>query len=260
MTAAELIGDNRPPPDLLTGETLREKLSEDHAKLIRRRDDLLAAAERIPDIEDDDIARRVSDFIKQVMVAAKASEGARIAAKEPYLDGGRTIDGFFKAISDPLDLVKRGIEKRLTLYLREVADRERREREERERLAREEETRRRREAEEAERKLRDERSLKAAIEARARADQAEADRIRAEKDAQAKAADLSRTRGEFGAVSSLRTSWVFADMDRATIDLEALRSHLPMDGIERAIRSFVKAGGRSLKGCHIFETTDAVVR
>jgi hypothetical protein len=254
------LGHNLPPPDLLIGETLREKLAEDHAKLIYRRDELLAAAVRIPDVTDEDIARRVSDFIKQVTAAAKAAEGARVSEKEPYLAGTRTVDGFFKAISDPLDLVKRGIEKKLTLYLREKAEQERRERMERERLAREEEERRRREAAEAERKLADERTLNEAIEAQARAEQAAAEAIKAEKEATAKAAEMSRIRGEYGAVSSLRTTWTFSDLSRAELDLEALRAHIPLDGLERAVRSFIKAGGRQLKGCNIFETTDAVVR
>lgn len=251
---------NRPPPDLLTGEVLRERLTDYHGALIDRRDQLLAAAARIPDVTDDDLARRVSDFIKQIMAASKAAEGARIAEKEPYLAGTRTVDGFFKAISDPLDLVKRGVEKKLTLYLREKAEQERRERIERERLAREEEDRRRREAAEAERRLADERSLQTAIEAQKRAEQAAADTVQAEKESAAKAADMSRIRGEYGAVSSLRTTWTFSDLSRSELDLDALRSHLPMDGLERAVRSFIKAGGRELRGVEIFETTDAVVR
>lgn len=240
---------------------LREYLADTNTKLIGRRDELIAASARIPDaIEDEGTAQNVSDFIRQCSACTKAADVARVGAKEPYLEGGRAVDGFFKLISDPLDKVKRTIEARLTLYLRAKADRERREREERERLAREEEARRRREAEEAERKLKDERSLKDAIDARKRAEMAEADRIMAEKDAAAKASDLSRTRGEFGAVSSLRTTWTFSDIDRAALDLEALRPHLPVAGLEGAIRAFIKAGGRELVGCHIFQTTDAVVR
>jgi hypothetical protein len=260
MNDTPRIGDNLPPRDLLTGDALRDRLLDLNAALLRRRDELLMAGERVPNIDSDELAAKVSDFIKQVMAASKAAEGARIAEKEPYLQGGRETDGFFRQISDPLEKLKRYTEQKLTIYLRGKAERERREREERERLAREEETHRRREAEEAERILRDEKSLKEAIDADKRAKEAEADRITAEKAAQAKAADLSRTRGEYGAVSSLRTLWTFSDLDRATIDLEALRFHLPMDGIERGVRALIKAGGRELRGVKIFETTDAVVR
>lgn len=251
---------NNPPPDLLVGEVLRERLADDHKKLLQRCEDLRAASENMPNIDDEDIARSVADYIKQIMAAVKAVEGARVAEKEPYLAGSRTVDGFFKAASDPLDLVKRGVEKRLTIYMREKAEAERRERMERERLAREQAEAARRAAEEAERKLADERSLQDAIEAGKRAEQAEADRAKAEQEASARAAELSRLRGEYGAVSSLRTTWTFSDVDREALDLEALRPHLPMAGLEGAIRSFIKAGGRELRGCNIFETENAVVR
>jgi hypothetical protein len=254
------IGANMPPADLLLGEPLRERLSEENAALLRRRDELLAAAERVPPITDEDISRKVTDFIVQLNACSKASEAAREGAKGPYLQGGREVDGFFKHIAEPLQNVKRRIEASLTVYLRQKEATERREREERERQAREEAARKQREADEAAAAMRKDSDLVEAVERQRLAEQAEADRIKAEAAANAKAAELSRTRGEYGGVSSLRTFWTFADLDRAQLDLEALREHLPMDGLERAVRSFVKAGGRSLRGVHIYETTQATVR
>jgi hypothetical protein len=81
-----------------------------------------------------------------------------------------------------------------------------------------------------------------------------------ERAAEQKQADLSRTRGDLGSVGSLRTDWVHDSFDRGIIDLEALRQHLPADAIDQAIRSFIKAGGRQLRGTSIFEQTTAVVR
>jgi tRNA nucleotidyltransferase (CCA-adding enzyme) len=86
MNAVAAIGDNKPSIDFFP---TREQLEYENEELIRRRDELLAAAERIPPIADDDVARRVSDFIKQVMAAVKASEAARVKAKEPYLEGAQ---------------------------------------------------------------------------------------------------------------------------------------------------------------------------
>jgi hypothetical protein len=83
---------------------------------------------------------------------------------------------------------------------------------------------------------------------------------RLDKKADANQAELSRTRGDLGSVSSLRTDWVHDGFDREKIDLEALRQHLPADAIDQAIRSFIRAGGRTLRGTHIFEQTTAVVR
>jgi hypothetical protein len=257
---AELLHHNNPPPDLLVGDALRDKLAGENGDLIRRRDDLLAAAGRIPAIDSDDIAGRVSDYIKQLTALTKAAESKRTDAKEPYLEGGRNIDGFFRAITDPVAKAKTAIERRLTDYLREKEARARREREEQERLAREAAETARREAEVRARALADEQSLQAAIAAEKAAETASADLVKAAQAAAVKPAELSRTRGDYGAVSSLRTQWVFEGIDRAEIDLEALRFHIPADGLEKAVRSFIKAGGRELRGTRIHETTVASVR
>lgn len=73
-------------------------------------------------------------------------------------------------------------------------------------------------------------------------------------------AELSRVRGEAGSVSSLRTFWTFRDIDRATIDLDALRQHIPIDALGSAVRSYIDAGGRSLRGVHIFEDQQTTTR
>lgn len=258
--AFSMSGHNRPPPDLLTGDQLRDKLQTENDALLQRRDELLAAGGRIPPVEDEDTARKVSDFVKQIAACSKAADTARVAAKEPYLAGGRGVDGFFKAISDPLDQLKKLAERKLTDYLRakEAAERARREAAAREERERAEEARRR--AEEEARAARDAQSLQDAIAAEREAALAEADAIKAGQAAEVKAAELSRTRGEFGAVSSLRTYWTFDGLDRASLDLEALRAHLPLTGLETAIRSFIRAGGRDLRGTTIYETTEAIVR
>ena len=73
-------------------------------------------------------------------------------------------------------------------------------------------------------------------------------------------AALSRVRGEAGSVSSLRTYWTFRNLDRRTVNLEALRHHLPVDGLESAVRSYIAAGGRELAGVEIFEDSQTVTR
>ena len=257
---AALLGDNNPPPDLLVGDALREVLQDTSADLIKRRDELLAAAARVPTIDSDDTAGKVSDFIKQLSALVKTADAKRTDAKEPYLEGGRNIDGFFKAITDPVSKAKTNVERNLTTYLRDKAEAERRERMEQERLAREAAEKARKEAEEKARAAADERALDNAIEAEKAAEAAVADLVKAERAADVKAAELSRTRGEYGSMSSLRTSWVFDEIDRATLDLEVLRPYLPTEGLDKAVRAFIKAGGRELRGTRIYETTAAVVR
>jgi hypothetical protein len=250
--------------------TLREELDERHGRLAERRDELLEAAGRVPaTIDDEEIAGRVQDFIKQIGACTKTAETFRVSEKEPHLESGRVVDGFFRAITDPLAKAKKEIEGRLTLYLRKKAEAERRAREEAERLAREEAERTRRAAEEAATKLTRESDLQSAIEAETTARQAAADAMRATANADAKAAELSRTRGDYGSVGSLRTFWDFRVEDRSAIDLETLRPFIPVDALDKAVRAFInankpdKSGGdwpKPIRGVRIFENTSAVVR
>jgi hypothetical protein len=96
-----------------------------------------------------------------------------------------------------------------------------------------------------------------AVEAAERADK-NADK--SETKSHAKPADLSRVRGEHGSVSSLRTFLNFRDLDRAELDLEALRYHLPLAALETAVRSYINVGGTKLRGVEIFEDQSTVTR
>ena len=78
--------------------------------------------------------------------------------------------------------------------------------------------------------------------------------------AAAKPAELSRTRGDLGAVASLRTEWVSEVEDRAVLDLEPLRHHFTPDALDKALRAAVKAGARDIKGARIYQRQVAAVR
>ena len=113
-------------------------------------------------------------------------------------------------------------------------------------------------ADEAAAKMKEDADLKDAVEAEAKAKAAAALAAKAKKKAEAIAADLSRTRSEKGSVMSLRTTWLHDGLDRATVDLEALRQHIPEKGLDQAMRSFIAAGGREIKGARIYEHTETV--
>lgn len=258
MNDTATIGDNRAPAD---ANPIKDRLTEDYGTLERRKTELLDAMERMPtSIEDEATAGKVSDFIMQLSAAAKNADKCRVDEKEIYLSGGRTVDGYFKAISGPLLDAKKKVEGVLTIFQRAKAAEERRAREEQERIAREEQARADKKAQAKIDALNEEGDLAAAIEAEEVAKQAAADAEEAKRDADAKAAELSRTRSDSGTVSSLRTYWDFSNLDRASIDLESIRQHLSEDALEKAVRSFIKAGGRELKGVKIFENTKTVVR
>jgi hypothetical protein len=97
-------------------------------------------------------------------------------------------------------------------------------------------------------------------EAARKTEQAEADRVAAEKAAAAVAADLSRQRGDYGSVASLRTTWVFEYDNIGDVDLEALRPYLKQEHVEQAIRAAVKLGIRTIGGVRIFQTKNTQVR
>ncbi len=256
MTTAPLLRNSVAP--MSDAEALQNRLAEDSQSLIKRQVDLIGAEGRLPDIDNDDGAGKASDYIKQVTSCAKALDTARVGAKEPFLEGGRSVDGFFKSYTDPLAALKKRVEGRLGVYLREKADKERRAREEEARIAaeaaaaREAETMKLAEVEGLAPDVANA-ALDGAVQAQVTAEQTQ-------KAAEAKPADLARTRGDFGSLATLRREWTFKDMDRASLDLEALRAHFPVDGLERALRSFVKAGGREIKGAVIYEAQHATVR
>lgn len=246
---------------VISAELMREWLSEEIEPLTRRRDELLGSCQRVPAVIDDEATSgKIADLIKLIAACTKNAEADRVSRKEPFLEGGRIVDGLYRQITEPLTKSKADVERRLTLWQREQADKERRRREEEARRQAEEAERARRVATEAEAKLRNERELEAAVAAHEAAKQAEAAAIAARRAAEARPAELSRERSNLGAVSSLRRFWDFSDLDRDMLALEPLRQHLPMDALEKAVRSYIKAGGRELRGVTIFENTAVSVR
>lgn len=264
--------DSAPAPmghNLPQGDDLVTVLTEQNADLIARRDELLDALDRVPEtIEDEDTNGKVADFVKQIGAAIKRTDDRRKTEKEPYLEGGRNVDGVFRKIADPLVKAKETLTKRMTAYQRVKAEEERRRRLEEEEAARREaaEAEARARAAEAEAQAETGHQASRQIDADSAAKQAEqasADAVKASRAAGAKAADMHRSRGDYGATSSLRTYWDFEIVNLNKIPLAKLRPHIPQNAIEQAIRSYIRAGGRDLGGddvVRIFENTTAVVR
>lgn len=252
-------GKNAPADDT---ELLRERLLETASPLISRYEQLQAAFEDAPEIiADEKTNGKVADLARQISACRKNAEAMRVAEKEPHMAASRAVDGFFKnTLLDKLDGLFRTLEKRITIFQRAKAEKER--------LAREAEARRlkdiaEKEAEEAAKKaaaMQTPVELGDALKAEDQAKQTAADAAAAAVTASASNAELSRTRGDQGAVASLRTFWDFRDLDRAKIDLEALRPYLTVADIEKALRGAIKAGCRKINGAEIFENTATTIR
>lgn len=243
-------------------EILRDEMELENEPLLRRKDELLAACGRMPAaVNDDDAAGKFSDMVKLVGAAIKASEAGRVAKKEPFLEGGRTVDGFYKKqITDPLLKAKASIEDRLGVYLRAKAAREKAIRDQAERAAREAAQKAAAEAAKAAAAMQDQKDLDAALDAQQRAEDAAVASVAASKAAAAKPAAMARTRGDVGSLGTLRQHWTGEVVDRAELDLGSLREHLSLEDLNKAVRAYVKAGGRFLAGAKIYEAQDVIVR
>lgn len=256
--ARQDIGANNPPAT--AAEALRQRLTEDSAALIKRKDALVAAVANVPaTIEDEETAGKVSDFILQIGAAYNNAEKVRVTEKEVFLEGGHTVDGFFKGLTAPLLAAKKEIEGRLTVYHRKKADEERSRREEAFRQAQELADRQRREAEARASALQSEGDLPAALEAEAEAKRKAEEAREAADAAAAKPADLSRTRGDYGAVASLRTTWTYEVTDEAAVPHAFLMVN------DAAIKAHIKNRAKdqppsSIAGIKFIEQTSTVVR
>jgi phage host-nuclease inhibitor protein Gam len=231
--------------------------------LIERRDKLLGGIGRSPDeITAEETAKNMADFVSgQVDPFLKNAKAMHVSEKAPFLTAGRTCDAFLHALIDDMEAGK----KRLNAVRKKWADakaaEERRRREDVARQEREEAERLAHEAAEKAAAMVSQDDLDAAAAAEEAAAQARRDAEKAEQAAAAKPAELGRTRGDYGGMTTLKQFWNFRDLDRAAIDLEALRQHLPTDALEKAVRSYINANkdallaGERLAGVEIFEDT-----
>lgn len=250
------IGHNFPPRD---DEILQEKLAEKNEALLARHSELLAAVDRLPaKCDDDEMAGKLGDMIKLLMHCEKTLETNRVGEKEPFLTLGRVVDGFFKKYTSSLDTAKAKVNRVLTPYLKWKEDEARR-------VAREQQQAQIKEAQ----RLADEAAAQDAAKMKDAATQTLNEAAAMEKQAaktqetvEAKAADLTRTRGDMGSVSGLVTKWVADQIDYETIDLEALRPFLSRAEIDKAAQTFARTvrNTKSLRGATIHEVSEARVR
>lgn len=196
-----------------SAQDIREWLADTQAALIKRRDDILAGAARFhaayPDgIPDEETQGRCADFAgaRGIMgIFLKEADSERTREKTPYLAAGRTIDSFFKTLTEPVDKVQADIRGKMAVFASRLeAERREAARLEAERLAAEAAA-----AEDAAITSMDERDLQNAQDAARIAAEAAAE-------AEASAAALSRSRGDLGTVVSLRVRWV-ADYERGQL-------------------------------------------
>jgi hypothetical protein len=236
------IGHNHPPS---VTEQVHSALSEKHRQLTARTEDLLGSVSRAPQtVDSEETAGRVADLIRMIGHAGQKAEAERKAEKEPHLEGGRAVDAWFKRITDPLAEAKARLQKPLDAFLKQKAAAERDRREAEARALKEA-------AEREAAQMQTPAQMDAAIAIEARAQEVQ-------QSAQARPAELARTRGDYGGVATLRTVWKHEVTDPSLVPREFLVVNDA--AIKAAIKGAAKPGELKIPGVRIFEDSSAVVR
>lgn len=227
--------------DTMLGHNQVPELAASTAELKARADELLAAETRVPVELDQTTVGKAADFVKQIGDALKKSEVRRKEVKAPYLLAEGLIDSAFREIAAPLSALKSRMEAKIGDFQRKAAAEERRRREEEARRA----------AEEAE---------KAAAAATTQTDLEDAIKREAEAKQAAEAAavkpiELSRHRGDFGSLATIKTTWEFEIVDATAVPREYCAPS------EALIRGAIRAGGvRAIPGVRIYQREQTVIR
>lgn len=243
------LGHNRPPLGMM--------LADNYKALSAEIDAAVASAGRAPEtIADDVTLGKFGDLVRILSKLDKQAQDARKAEKEPFLNAGREVDTFFSSLSAKIADPKSVLLSRQTAYLsaKEAAARK---------IAEEEAARARVAQEEATRVANaalDAGNTDTAMEALSEAAQADERASVAEATVAAKPADLVRTYSLGGSVSTLKKEWTFEILDAEKLDASKLWQYVSLAEKQKAIRAFVKAGGRELAGVRIYEAAKASVR
>ena len=194
-------------------------------------------------IQDDFIAGHAADFARDLKQASAALDETRTRIKKPVLHAQRMIDGEAKKITDQVTAAVREVETRVTAYLRakEVAARAAAEAEAR-RLALEAEAR----IAEAN-ETNDDAAIEAAVESMDAAS-------KADEMANARALELTRTRGVGGALTALKDNWVAELVDITKVPATYLQLN------ESVVKAAIKTGVRDIPGIRIWNDARAFVR
>lgn len=237
-----------------------------------------------PVCEDEEDLEVMRSAVRRFVGGYKRMEAIRVEAKDPYLDATRVVDSHFNALKTTLEKWQTDVEGRAHRFLKKKEADERAIREEAARVAAEAARVAAEEARKAERdRIEAEQtglaealaaSSSPTVENREQASAARVEEttlrtvaiqrgneaLKAQTAAEAKPADLARTRTGTG-LSTLAEVWKFEIEDLTKIDLEALRDQIPFADIEKAVRRFVgiHKGDRQLTGVRIYSDTKPVM-
>lgn len=194
-------------------------------------------------IHDDFTAGHSADFARDLKQASAALDETRTKIKKPVLHAQRLIDGEAKKLTDRVTAAVREVEARVTTYLR----------------MKEAEARAAAEAEAARLALEADAAM---AEARSTSNGHDIevanaileDAAKAEEMANAKALELTRTRGTQGALTALKDNWVFSLDDITKVPTTYLQLN------DAVIKAAIRSGVRDIPGIRIWNDARAFVR
>ena len=193
MAERDGIGGNNPP--------LSEVLKDQYAALLADAEKWTSAAARAPATVDDDAALgKFGTLVTNLNKIAREAEAKRKTEKQPHLDAGRTVDGFFGGIMGKINDVVAALEARQKVYIKAKERKARDEAERQQAAAAETAAAALRAAERAQDKGKFDEADALLGEAAA----AETAAVAAGEKAEAKTADLVRTHADSGAVVSAK--------------------------------------------------------
>lgn len=251
MNNIATIGHNQPPTPT---EILKSQLHERHQPLIDQAVALLCEP-KIAICEDEKTSGEITDLIGRLNKHRKVFEAQRESEKAPHWEACKTVDNFFKYQQDLIDKDVAARKPVLDKYLKAKAEEEARERKRAADVAAAEAKK----ALEAAEYLESECQFQHVDGALNDAADAEAAAKEAAKAAEVKTSSLGKTRG-YSSSASLRTRWVGEVTGLGILDLESLRPHINAEALQKAVNSFVAAGGRNLRGASIYEKTETTIR
>ncbi len=255
QTATAGIGHNLPPSD---GEILKNKLAENNAKVMKRAEALIVAADRVPAaIGDQETSDKITDLEKQITVCIRALDDGHGNEKKPYLELGRVVDAFFFDPKKTLEAAKKRVKMIQTKFLvdQEAVERKRRaDIAAQENAAREVALQEAAKLEEAGKKSQADVVLEKAI----RHDE---DAAFFEDASAQRGVAVAASKGEMtGARTSLRYTTVAEIEDYEKIDLNLLKPYFKREDVQKALNTALKFKAATIAGVKVWEKPEATTR
>lgn len=277
MSDHSVFGHNQPPPPKpLDAEQIREWLAFELDPLRQRIAEIAAALNKAhgnePTIETDEQLAAFADNIRMAKAAQRTAEERRKDAKQPFLDGGREIDAWFRDAITPLEAPVQAIQKSMDAYQARIAAEARKRAQEEARIARAKAEAAAAEAARHAFAAREtEEQEAAAAEAIAKAERAAKRADAADAKADGSPSGLVRRHTDLGTVTTARESLEFEIVDPEAVPRRfmvvdqnriraALRDLATTPAAKADLRMELEAGRQPFPGINVQIVTKALVR